>query len=44
MGWNFPQSLTMEYNKDVEEFQDIEYPMLQGKILGLSIKSSANLG
>jgi len=30
---------TMEYNDDVEEFQDIEYPMLQGKIYSLAVRS-----
>lgn len=30
---------TMEYNDDVEEMQDEEYPMLQGKIDSLAVGS-----
>jgi hypothetical protein len=30
---------TMEYNADVEGLQDVEYPMLQGKIYSLEVES-----
>jgi hypothetical protein len=38
MGRNFTLTPNMEYNTDVEEFQDIEYPMLQGKTSSSSSK------